>query len=289
MIEAEKANYRITWMCELLDVARSSFYAWRNRVETPSQARRRALAVEVARVFTEARETFGCRRVAAQLNREGHECSVGLVADLMRELGLQAVQPRAYKRTTIAGEAPVAAPDLIGRDFDPASSAPGERLVGDITYLRTGEGWLYLATVIDLSTRMVVGWQLADHMRTSLVVDALQMALDGGYVRPDAIFHSDRGAQYTSREFSLYCKGILLRNSVGRTGVCWDNAAAESFFAALKNEMYYRQSWPTRARARFAVAEYIEVFYNRRRLHSSLGYRTPFEALTQHQQAAAAA
>jgi transposase InsO family protein len=289
VIEAEKANYRITWMCELLDVARSSFYAWRNRVETPSQARRRALAVEVARVFTEARETFGCRRVAAQLNREGHECSVGLVADLMRELGLQAVQPRAYKRTTIAGEAPVAAPDLIGRDFDPASSAPGERLVGDITYLRTGEGWLYLATVIDLSTRMVVGWQLADHMRTSLVVDALQMALDGGYVRPDAIFHSDRGAQYTSREFSLYCKGILLRNSVGRTGVCWDNAAAESFFAALKNEMYYRQSWPTRARARFAVAEYIEVFYNRRRLHSSLGYRTPFEALTQHQQAATAA
>ena len=144
-------------MCGLLQVARSSFYAWRNRTETPTAARRRVLAGEIQRVFTDSRRTFGCRRVAAQLNQEGHECSVGLVADLMRELGLQAVQPRAYRRTTIPGEAPVVAPDLIGRDFDPASSAPGERLVGDITYLRTVEGWLYLATVLDLSTRMVVG------------------------------------------------------------------------------------------------------------------------------------
>jgi transposase InsO family protein len=289
LIDAEKANYPIIWMCELLGVARSSFYAWRNRVETPTRARRRALGVEVERVFTGSRRTFGCRRVAAALNRQGHECSVGLVADLMRELGLRAVQPRAYKRTTMPGDAPVAAPDLLGRDFDPASSPPGSRLVGDITYLRTGEGWLYLATVIDLSTRMVVGWQLADHMRASLIVDALQMALDAGHVRPDAIFHSDRGAQYTSSEFARHCKANRIQRSVGRTGVCWDNAAAESFFATLKNEMYYQQSWPTRARARFAVAEYIEVFYNRRRLHSSLGYRTPFEALTEHLQAATAA
>jgi putative transposase len=276
-------------MCGLLGVARSSFYAWRDRTETPTAARRRLLAEHVARAFGESRATFGCRRIAAQLNRDGHECSVGLVADLMRELGLRAVQPRAYKRTTIPGEAPVSSPDLIGRDFDPASGAPGERLVGDITYLKTGEGWLYLATVIDLATRMVVGWQLADHMRTSLVVDALAMALDAGHIRENAIFHSDRGCQYTSREFHRFCKENLIRTSLGRTGVCWDNAAAESFFAALKNEMYYRQHWPTRARARFAVAEYIEVFYNRRRLHSTLGYRTPFEALTDHRQAATAA
>jgi len=243
----------------------------------------------VARVFDESRQTYGCRRVAAALNRDGHECSVGLVADLMRELGLRAVQPRAYKRTTIPGEAPVSSPDLIGRDFGPTSGVPGERLVGEITYLRTGEGWLYLATVIDLATRMVVGWQLADHMRTSLVVDALAMAIDAGHVDAEAIFHSDRGTQYTSAEFHRFCKANLIRPSVGRTGVCWDNAAAESFFAALKNEMYYRQHWPTRARARFAVAEYIEVFYNRRRLHSTLGYRTPSEALTDHRQAATAA
>jgi transposase InsO family protein len=276
-------------MCGLLRVARSSFYAWRNQAETPTAARRRVLSGEIRRVFTDARRTFGCRRVAAQLNAEGHECSVGLVADLMRELGLQAVQPRAYRRTTIPDEQPASVPDLIGRDFDPASTPPGCRLVGDITYLRTGEGWLYLATVLDLTTRMVVGWQLAAHMRASLVVDALAMAVDSGRVRPDAIFHSDRGAQYVSTEFAQYCKDNRVRSSVGRTGVCWDNAVAESFFAALKNEMYYRQSWPTRARARFAVAEYIEVFYNRRRLHSSLGYRTPLAALTQHQQAAAAA
>ena len=135
-----------------------------------------------AAVFDGSRQTSGCRRVAAQLNREGHECSVGLVADLMRELGLRAVQPRAYKRTTIPGEHPVDSPDLIGRDFHPASSAPGQRLVGDITYLKTGEGWLYLATVLDLATRMVVGWQLAEHMRTSLVVDALPWPSTAGHV-----------------------------------------------------------------------------------------------------------
>jgi transposase InsO family protein len=275
-------------MCSMLDVARSSFYAWRNRTETPTQARRRELAVEIKRVFDASRQTSGCRRVAAQLNREGHECSVGLVADLMRELGLKAVQPRAYKRTTIPGEQPVGAPDLLGRDFA-AGGTPGARLVGDITYLKTGEGWLYLATVIDLATRMVVGWQLASHMRTSLVVDALQMGIDAGRITPDAIFHSDRGTQYTSREFAQFCTDNRVRTSVGRTGVCWDNAAAESFFAALKNEMYYRHTFATRARARFAVAEYIEVFYNRRRLHSTLGYRTPFEALTEHQRAATAA
>lgn len=289
MIEAEKATYPIAWMCRLLGVSRSSFYAWRNRVETPTAARRRELAVHVARVFEDSRQTFGCRRVAAQLNREGHECSVGLVADLMRDLGLKAVQPRAYKRTTVPGEDPVEHPDLLGRDFDPASAGPGQRLVGDITYLRTGEGWLYLATVIDLSTRMVVGWQLATHMRTCLVTDALQMAIDAGHLARGAIFHSDRGSQYTSREFATFCGKKKIRPSLGRTGVCWDNAAAESFFASLKNEMYHRHSFPTRARARFAVAEYIEVFYNRRRLHSTLGYRTPYEALTDHRAAAAAA
>ena len=205
----------------------------------------------------------------------------------MRELGLAAVQPRAYKRTTLPGTAPVAAPDLLERDFTAAT--PGQRLVGDITYLRTGEGWLYLATVIDLATRMVIGWQLAAHMRTSLVTDALQMAIDGGHVTADAIFHSDRGTQYTSAEFDAFTTKKQIRRSLGRTGVCWDNAAAESFFAALKNEMYHRQTFATRARARFAVAEYIEVFYNRRRLHSTLGYRTPFEALTDHRAAATAA
>src|SRR4051794_10810540 len=287
LIGAEKGNYDVTFMCALLKVPRSSYYAWTRRAETPTRARRRALAVEVAKEFTNSRQTSGCRRIAAALTRRGSACSVGLIADLMRELGLAAVQPRAYKRTPLPGDAPRPAPDLLGRDF--TAEAPGQRLVGDITYLRTGEGWLYLATVIDLATRMVVGWQLAGHMRTTLVTDALAMAIDGGHVAPDAIFHSDRGAQYTSAEFDTFTRRKRIRRSLGRTGVCWDNAAAESFFAALKNEMYYRQSFATRARARFAVAKYIEFFYTRRRLHSTLGYRTPFEALTDYRTAATAA
>ena len=182
MTGAEKANYKISWMCRLLSVPRSSFYAWRNRAETATAARRRELAAHVRRVFDAGRGAYGCRRVAAQLNREGHPCSVGLVADLMRELGLRACQPRAYKRTTLPGEQPVASPDLIGRDF--TATAPGTRLVGDITYLKTGGGWLYLATVTGLATRMVTGWQLADHMRTSLVTGALAMAISHGHVAP---------------------------------------------------------------------------------------------------------
>jgi transposase InsO family protein len=289
LIEAEKANYPIAWMCRQLAVSRSSFYAWRAGADTvtATAARRQVLAGLVAKVFHDSRGTYGCRRVAAELNRRGHPASVGLVAEVMRELDLLACQPRSYKTTTIAGEEPVETPDLIEREF--TASAPGQRLVGDITYLRTGEGWLYLATVIDLATRMVTGWQLASHMRASLVTDALAMAISHGHVQPGAVFHSDKGCQYTCADFARFCQANSVRTSVGRTGVCWDNAAAESFFAALKNEMYHRQAFPGRARARFAVADYIEVFYNRQRLHSTLGYRTPAEVLTEFQKAATAA
>ena len=199
-------------MCQLLGVPRSSFYAWRNRAETATAARRRELAVLVKAAFDRGRGAYGCRRVTAQLNRDGHPCSVGLVAELMREQGLRACQPRAYKRTTVPGEEPVTSPDLISRDF--TADAPGQRLVGAITYLKTGEGWLYLATVIDLATRMVTGWQLADHMRTSLVTDALAMAITSGHVQPGAIFHSDRGTQYTSAEFARFCQARNIRTSV---------------------------------------------------------------------------
>jgi putative transposase len=281
LIDAEKASYPIAWMCRILGVPRATFYAWRTRVDTATTVRRRELATHVQRVFTASRGTYGCRRVAAALNRDDIACSVGLVADLMRELGLRACQPRAYKRTTLPGEQPTEHPDLVQREFN--APTPGTRLVGDITYLRTGQGWLYLATVIDLATRMVIGWQTAEHLRTSLVTDALAMAINHGHVRPQAVFHSDRGCQYTSAEFARFCTRHHVRPSVGRTGVCWDNAAAESFFATLKNEMYHRHHFDTRARARFAVAEYIEIFYNRTRLHSTLGYRTPAEVLNEHQ------
>jgi transposase InsO family protein len=181
VIDAEKATYPVALMCRLLGVSRSTFYAWRERADTATAARRRTLTEHVSRVFDASRGTYGCRRVAAALNRQDIACSVGLVADIMRELGLRACQPRAYKRTTVPGEQPVSRPDRIGRDF--TATAPYTRLVGDITYLRTDEGWLYLATVIDLATRMVVGWQTAPHMRTTLIIDALAMAAKHGHLR----------------------------------------------------------------------------------------------------------
>lgn len=289
MIEAERANYAIGWMCSILGVARSTFYEWRRRVDTvtATAARRAELAIEVGQVFTEFKETYGCRRIAQVLNNRGHACSVGLVADVMRELGLRAAQPRAYRVTTTHGEGDDYPPDLLDRDF--TSTRPGTRLVGDITYLRTNHGWLYLATVIDLATSMVVGWQIADHMRTSLVIDALEMVRLHGHLQPGAIVHHDQGTQYASTAYATYCTGIGANLSMGRTGVCWDNGVAESFFATLKNEMYHRQRFTTKARARFAVADYIEVFHNRKRMHSTLGHRTPAQALNDYRSAAAAA
>ena len=193
----------------------------------------------------------------------------------MREAGIFGIQPRSKKRTTIPADDVVTRPDLLKRDF--TADRPGVRFVGDITYLRTGEGWLYLATVIDLFNREVVGWSMAEHMRTELIGDALTMAHTHGRIESGALFHSDRGSQYTSDEYAKLAGRFGVRLSVGRTGVCWDNSVADSWFSMLKNEMYYRPSFATRRRARFAVMQYIEVFYNRRRLHSTLGYRTPAE------------
>src|SRR5690625_3043911 len=211
-------------MCRQLGVARSSFYAWRARAGTitATQARREALKPEIQRVFTFLRGAGGCRRVAAKLNAEGIVCSVGLVADLMREMGLAAIQPRAYRRTTITDPEAQIFVDHLDRNFDPDDYSPGQALVSDITYLKTGQGWLYLATIIDLATRMVIGWQLAEHMRTSLVIDALDMARTHGRIADDALVHSDHGTQYTSQELTSYCAQAGVTQSMGRTGVCWD-------------------------------------------------------------------
>lgn len=279
-MEAEKANYKIMFMARLLGVKRAGFYAWHKRAAPARQARRQQLAELIEVEFRTSNQTSGCRRIHAALIDGGERVCVGTVASIMRELGLVAVQPRSKKRTTIPAADAEARPDLLGRDF--TADAPGCKLVGDITYLRTGEGWLYLATVIDLHNRMVVGWQMATHMRTELISDALQMAHSGGHIRPGAVFHSDRGSQYTSAEYAKVASDLGVTLSVGRTGSCHDNAVAESWFSMLKNEMYYRYRFATRKRARFAVMQYIEVFYNRKRRHSTLGYRSPAEALADH-------
>jgi transposase InsO family protein len=281
LVKAEKANYTVTMMCALLGIARQGYHAWaKNPGPTRRRVRRESLAGAVRRLWEASEHRHGARRIHAQLAAEGVKASLHLVRSVMRDLGVAGVQPRSSRRTTVPDPDAGRRPDLVRRRFRPPVATAC--LVGDITYLGTGEGWLYLATVIDLTTRMVVGWQMADHMRASLVVDALEMAHRAGFVAGNAIFHSDRGSQYTSAEFAAAAKAMDVRLSVGRTGVCWDNAVAESFFSMLKNEMYHRQRFPGRAKARLAVATYIEAYYNRRRPHSTLDYRTPAQAMADH-------
>ncbi|WP_326631470.1 IS3 family transposase [Nonomuraea fuscirosea] len=287
LIDAEKASHKIARMCAWLGVSRSGYYEWRERPASATAQRRTLLSTLVAEIFAGSHETYGYRRVHAALARRGEHCSAELVRTLMREQGLVPAQVRAFRpATTIQGDYR-GIPDLVGRDF--TAERPGVKLVGDVTYVRTWEGFLYLATVIDCHSKAVLGWAMADHYRTELVTDAIRMAAGTGLLQSGAVFHSDRGSNYTSDEFGRFLTGQGIRRSVGRTGVCWDNAMAESFFSAIKNEWLHRFVFTTRAKARRQVIRYIEGFYNHRRLHSALGYRPPLEVLNESlsQQAAA--
>lgn len=274
-------------MCRWLSVSRSGFYEWRSRPQSATAARREELKAKIAALFELFDQVYGYRRIHAELVRDGEQVSPELVRKLMRELELYPCQPRPYRTTTIRGRDEPAGADLIGRDF--GADRPGTKLVGDITYIRTWEGWLYLATVIDCFNREVIGYAMADHMRTDLIVDALAMAARNHTLEPDCIFHSDRGSQYTSAAFFDALTHRTMRRSLSRTGICFDNALAESFFAALKNERVHRVTYPTRKKAAADIANYIEVFYNRRRIHSALGYRTPHEIRTDYLNAKLAA
>ena len=276
----------VSAMCAGLEVSRSGFYDWQRAEPSKRQRRRAKVTRHVHGAFEAGRGTYGVRRVHAILTRctdpEVASASIDLVRAIMREEGLAACQPRGYKVTT--EQDPDADPirDRLHRDF--TADTPGAKLVGDITYIKTWEGWLYLATVIDCCTKQVLGWSMADHMRTDLICDALTMAATRHQLAEGAIFHSDRGTQYTSAQFAKHLESLGIVGSMGRTGVCWDNALAESFFAALKNELVYRVVLPTRKKARRMVAEYIEVFYNRTRIHSGLGYKTPAQVALEYQQ-----
>ncbi|GAA2906603.1 IS3 family transposase [Streptosporangium fragile] len=279
LIDAEKAHHKIARMCAWLGVSRSGYYEWRERPASATAQRRVLPATSVAEVFAGSHETYGYRRVHAALARRGEHCSAELVRALMREQGLVPAQVRTFRPvTTIQGDYR-GIPDLVGRDF--TAERPGVKLVGDVTYIRTWEGFLYLATVIDCHSKAVLGWAMADHYRTELVTDAIRMAAGTGLLQRGAVFHSDRGSNYTSDEFGRFLTGLDIRRSVGRTGVCWDNAMAESFFSAIKNEWLHHFVFTTRAKAKSQVIRYIEGFYNRRRLHSALGYRAPLEVLNE--------
>jgi len=294
-IEAEDATVAgdtawaptVTQMCGWLQVSRSGFYEWKSRPVSAAAKRRRELKLLIAKAFEDSDGTYGYRRIALQLARWGVQAGLELVRALMRELGLVACQPRPWRpSTTQQGHAgPI--PDLVARDF--SAAVPGEKMVGDITYIPTWEGWLYLATVIDCATRKVAGWAVDDNYRTPLITAAIEMAARNLDLPADAIFHSDRGSNYTSAEFAAVLDGLGIRQSVGRTGICFDNALAESFNAALKVERVHRTVYPTRKKAREDIARYIEIRYNRMRLHSGLGYRTPQEAHNEYLNLQAAA
>lgn len=270
----------ITQMCSWLKVSKSGFYEWRTRPTSATAARRELLATKIRALFEANHGTYGYRRLHAALARGGERASPELVRRLMRQLGLVACQPRPWRTTTIRDDEQPAAPDLVARDF--TAAAPGTKLVSDISYVRTWAGWLYLATVIDCFNKEVIGYAMADHMRADLICDALDMAARNHHLTEECILHSDRGAQFTSAQFADKLKELGMRQSLGRTGICYDNAMAESFFAALKNELIYRKVYPTRQKARDDIARYIETFYNSRRLHSGLGYKAPREVRNEY-------
>ena len=271
-IAEEKATSECSWsvaeMCRALDVSRSGFYDW---------ARREPCTRDVDDAIWETSgRTYGSPRVHRWLRRQRFRVSRKRVARIMRTNGWVGESARKGYKTTTPDKTAAPAPDLVARDFNPA--APNITWAGDITYVRTWEGWLFCATVIDLYSRRVIGWALADHLHASLVGDALEMAVAtrGGHV-DGVVFHSDRGCQYTSAEFAQLCERHKVVQSMGATGICWDNAAAESFFATLKRELVHRHAWATRARAQRAIVRWIEGWYNPRRLHSAIDYLTPNE------------
>jgi putative transposase len=270
----------ITLMCSWLGVSKSGFYEWRSRPESATAKRREKLKLLIKKAFDDSDGTYGYRRIWQQLGRWGVRAGVELVRALMRELGLVACQPRPWRPSTTQQGAAGPIPDLVNRDF--SAQVPGAKMVGDITYIPTWEGWVYLASVIDCASRKVIGWAMDDNYRTPLITKAIEMAARNLDLPADAIFHSDRGSNYTSGEFAAVLGGLGIRQSVGRTGICYDNALAESFNAALKVERVHRTVYPTRKKAMEDIARYIELRYNQRRLHSALGYRTPQEVLTEY-------
>jgi transposase InsO family protein len=276
-IEAEKTQQRnVKRACELLKVSRAAYHAHRTDSPSTRQLVDQELTEHIRQAHQRSKGRYGAPRIHAQLRRDGHRHGRKRIARLMRAAGLHGRTPRRFKRTTIADPAAAARADLVRRDFAVDAALVNTRWCGDITYIPTWEGWLYLATVIDIASRRIVGFAMAEHLRTELACDALTNAIAARDPAPGVIFHADRGCQYTSSDYALLAGDLEVRLSTGRTGQCWDNALAESFFASLKGECLDLQPWPTRAGARRTTVDYI-AWYNGTRLHSALGYQTPDE------------
>ena len=275
-IDQHKDQWSVRLLCETLAVSPAGYYAWRQRPASALQQRRDALVIEIRAIHAEVKARYGSPRIHAELLARGHDCCANTVAKLMRDNDIQAKTARKFRVTTTDSnhDLPVA-DNLLDRQFNAA--AANEVWVADITYIPTDEGWLYLAAVEDLYSRRVVGWSMDDNMESRLVVDALEMAVQRRLPEEKLLAHSDRGSQYASEHYQRLLGRHGITCSMSRRADCWDNAPMESFFASLKKELVHDARFVTRAEARAAIFEYIEVFYNRQRRHSSLGYVSPAE------------
>jgi transposase InsO family protein len=272
-IEERKAEFPVAVMCRVLEVSRSGFYAWRTRPPSAAEERREELTHEVQRIHAEVKGRYGSPRMHAELVARGEVCCVNFVAGLMKRAGITAKAKKRFVRTTDSNHTWPVAANVLDRQFHP--SQPDTVWVADLTYIPTREGWLYLAAVEDLFSRRVVGWSLSESMTSRLVVDALEMAVGRRRPGEELLAHSDRGSQYASEHYQRVLSREGMVCSMSRRGDCWDNAPMESFFATLKKELVHREDYATREQAKASVFEYIEVFYNRVRRHSSLGFVSP--------------
>jgi transposase InsO family protein len=266
------SQYAVAMLCRMLGVSRSGYYAWRTRPESRHRQADRTLSGQILAIHEQSRRTYGSPRVHAELQEHGVRCSAKRVARLMRLAGIRARRPRRVQTTDSRHTFPVAE-NVLQRAFDAA--APNTKWAADITYISTHEGWLYLAVVMDLFSRRIIGWSMQPTLTRRLVLDALQMALDQRQPSTPVLHHSDRGSQYASDDYQRVLTTAGMACSMSRTGDCFDNAVVESFFGTLKTELVYHQQYMTRNEARSALFEYMEVFYNRQRRHSALGYRSP--------------
>ena len=275
-IDEQRTQHRIGRMCELLEVSRAGFYEWRGRGPSVRSTVDVAIGEAVIRAHTESRKTYGRPRIHAELSAQGIRVGQKRVARIMKAHGLVGVLPRAFRKTTDSDHALPVAPNILGRNFDLKQLHKDQVWAGDITYLATREGWLYLAVVLDLSSRRVIGWSMSKTMHRALVLDALNAAIRNRRPEGRTLFHSDRGSQYASNDFAavLGAHGIIA--SMSRKGQCWDNACVESFFGSMKRELA-DPIWENRRAARAEIFDYIEIWYNRKRRHSTLGYVSPEE------------
>jgi putative transposase len=286
LIATEKACYPVALLCRVLKVSRSGYYAWHKRPAATRTVQDQRLALEVAAIHAHSRGRYGSPRVHAELRERGQRIARKRVARLMRAAGLRGRERRRFRCTTDSKHQMAIKGNLLARRF--AVAAPNTGWVTDITYLWTLEGWLYLAVILDLFSRRVIGWALSERLERGLALDALAMALKQRQPSSGLLHHSDRGSQYASHEYQQLLARYGILSSMSRSGNCWDNAVAESFFATLKLELAYQTRWGTRAEARSAVFEYIELFYNRQRRHSALGYLCPSEFEQRHHEPVAA-